>query len=100
MDREDRHRLLDNWLPWGGMRLRELKRNLDYIRNIFFHTYIQMMKHGTRSTNIKLLLCAIYIHSVQYSRSPDYMNKINRGSYPLEIYILTKVGVVTRQANL
>lgn len=59
-----------------------------------------MMKHGTRSTNIKLLLCAIYIHSVQYSRSPDYMNKINRGSYPLEIYILTKVGVVTRQANL
>lgn len=55
-----------------------------------------MMKHGTRSTNIKFLLCAIYIHSVQYSRSQDYMNKINRGSYSLEIYILMKVGVVTR----
>ena len=106
MDREERHRLLDNWLPWGGMRLRDLKRNLDYIRNILFHTHIQMMKHGTRSTNIEFLLCSIYIYiyiciyiyihthtlcSILGAQN-DYMNKINRSSYPLEIYILTKVG--------
>lgn len=63
-----------------------------------------MMKHGTCSTNIKFLLCAIYmciytLCSILGAQN-DYMNKINRSSYPLEIYILTKVGVVTRQANL
>lgn len=61
-----------------------------------------MMKQGTRSTNIKFLFCAIYIYTLCsiLGAQNDYMNKINRGSYPLEIYILTKVGVVTRQANL